>query len=67
MTRLRALLLVAVGSLTALLVLLLTVPSASAGPVLVDAFDHGLHRRDLPAVGLWVLGIGACALAWRRS
>ena len=67
MTATRALLLVVAGCLTTMCLMLLVIPGAAMGRVLVDFRGHGLHQGDIPALGLWVVGMGSVLLAWRRS
>jgi len=62
MTPLRVLLLVVGACLTVLTLMLLVVPSAAMGPVIVDVRGHGLHQGDVPVLGLWVMGMGAVVL-----
>lgn len=62
----RLVLLVAGACLTVLALMLLVVPSAAMGRVLVDFRGHGLHQGDVPVLGVWAIGIGALALGWRR-
>lgn len=67
MTPVRAMLLVVAACLTTMAAMLVLLPGAAMGRVIVGAGSHGLHQGDVPAIGLWVIGMGACALAWRRS
>ena len=67
MTAIRVLLLVVAGCLTTMAAMLVVMPGAAMGRVLVDFQGHGLHQGDIPAIGLWVIGMGACALGWTRS
>lgn len=67
MTADRLVLLVAGGCLTVLALMLLVVPSAAVGPVVVDFRGHGLHQGDVPVLGLWAIGVGALAWGWRRG
>lgn len=67
MTAHRLVLLVAGGCLTVLALMLLVVPSAAMGRVLVDFRGHGLHQGDVPVLGVWVIGVGALAWGWRRG
>lgn len=67
MTPVRVLLLVVAACLTTMATMLVVMPGAAMGSVLVSAGTHGLHQGDIPAIGLWVIGMGACAGAWRHS
>lgn len=67
MTLDRLVLLVAGGCLTVLALMLLVVPSAAMGPVIVDFRGHGLHQGDVPVLGVWAIGVGALAWGWRRT
>lgn len=67
MTPVRAMLLVVAACLTTMAAMLVLLPGAAMGRVIVGAGTHGLHQGDIPAIGLWVIGMGACALAWHRS
>ena len=67
MTLPRVLLLVSAACLSLLCLMLLVIPGAAMGRVLVDFRGHGLHQGDLPALGIWAIGMGACALGWRRA
>lgn len=63
----RLVLLVAGACLTLLTLMLLVVPSAAMGRVLVDVRGHGLHQGDVPVLGVWAIGVGALAWGWRRG
>lgn len=67
MTTYRLVLLVAGACLTVLAVMLLVVPSAATGRVLVDFRGHGLHQGDVPVLGVWAIGVGVLAWGWRRA
>ncbi len=63
-----ALLVLVALALTGLLALVLALPpfpGGTAGRIVVSAGDHGLHMADLPALGCWVVGLGAAAWLWR--
>ena len=66
MSPLRVLLLVVAGCLTTMAAMLVVMPGAAMGRVLFSIGSHGLHQGDVPAIGLWVIGMGALALAWRN-
>lgn len=63
----RLVLLVAGACLTVLTLMLLVVPSAAMGPVVVDFRGHGLHQGDVPVLGVWAIGVGVLAWGWRRA
>lgn len=63
----RLVLFVAGGCLTLLTLMLLVMPSAAMGRVLVDVQGHGLHQGDVPVLGIWAVGVGALACGWRRA
>lgn len=67
MSLVRVLLLVAAGCLTTMAAMLVVMPGAAMGRVLFSIGSHGLHQGDVPAIGLWALGIGALAFVWRDS
>lgn len=65
MTPSRLVLLVVAGCLTVLTLMLLVVPSAAMGPVILDVRGHGLHQGDVPVLGLWGIGMVASVFGWR--
>ena len=67
MTPLRMLLLIVAACLTTMATMLVVMPGAAMGRVLFSVGSHGLHQGDIPAIGLWLIGMGACAEAWRRT
>lgn len=56
-------------ALTGLLVHVVQLPPEPGDPgrTLVSAGTHGVHLSDLPALALWVAGMLACAVLWRRT
>lgn len=65
MTPSRLVLLVVAGCLTVLTLMLLVVPSAAMGPVIIDVRGHGLYQGDVPVLGLWGIGMVAVGFGWR--
>jgi hypothetical protein len=63
----RLVLLVAGACLTVLALMLLVVPSAAMGPVIVGAGGRGVHQGDIPVLGVWAIGVGVLAWGWRRG
>ncbi|MDN4174496.1 hypothetical protein QWY28_16165 [Nocardioides sp. SOB77] len=63
-----ALVLVLAGVLSVLTSLLIAGHGPWAGPtVLKLSPNHGLNLGDIPVLGLWALGMGACAALARRD
>ena len=64
----RLLALVVAGVITVLAVLLIAGHGPWAGPTLVAlSARHGLNVGDVPVLGLWLVGLGACVLLARRG
>ncbi|MCW2797050.1 hypothetical protein [Nocardioides sp.] len=64
----RLALLTVVACLTAMLCVVVTYtpwPATVGSRVLIGADGHGIHVADLPAVGIWIAGMTACAYLWR--
>ncbi|NHC23852.1 hypothetical protein G6553_11795 [Nocardioides sp. IC4_145] len=65
---LRLLAIVLAEVVSILCVLLIAGHGPWAGPVLLGlSEDHGLNAGDVPVLGLWLLGLAACAGLWRRG